>query len=404
MNLESALERHFPFVRKGNLLNPPPEYSALRLDGPIQRVTLWNGQTAWLVTRWEDVREVLSSPHVSSDPDRRGYPSFSPGRTAHIKSRKTFINMDPPDHTLYRRMLTKEFTLKRMQELRPFVQDIVDQLLDDMLRKGPPADIVTALARPLPARVISVMLGVPYAHYADLQRWTETRNDLTSDPAEVLAAAERMTDVLGGILRGKEAQPGNGDDLLSRMAIEHINTGHLQHDEAVRMAIFLYMAGHSTTASQTALGILSFLQFPDQHAALLANPSLLKGAIEEMLRFHTIAHFNAARVATADLMIGGEKVQEGDGIFALLFAANRDPAMFSNPDNFDISRQDNRHLAFSFGIHQCLGQPLARLELEVVFDTIMKRLPKLRLAMPTEQLRFTEMAQVFSVDELRLTW
>jgi cytochrome P450 len=397
-------ELQFPFARRSGALSPPAEYAHVRLEGPVGKARLWNGQYVWLVTRWADVRAVLSSPHVSSDAQRAGYPSLSPGRTAQITSRNTFINMDPPAHTHYRRMLTKEFTLKRMTELRPAVQAIVDGLLDEMIDHGGPADLVNALARPLPATVISTMLGVPARFYDDLRRWTEIRNDLATDPGEVRAAADSMMAVLDDVLKEKEANPGDGVDLLTRLAIEYINTGELPHDEAVRIATFLYMAGHSTTASQLTLGVLSLLQHPDQFSALVEQPALLRGAIEEMLRFHTIAHFNAARVATAPISIGDARIEEGDGIFALLLAANRDPATFPDPDAFNIARTHNPHMAFSFGIHQCLGQPLARLELDVALGSLIKRLPGLRLAMPAEELKFTEMAQVFSVDALNVAW
>ena len=397
-------ELQFPFARRGGPLDPPDEYSHIRLEGPVRKARLWNGQYVWLVTRWADVRAVLSSPHVSSDAQRAGYPSLSPARMAQITSRNTFINMDPPAHSHYRRMLTKEFTLKRMTELRPSVQAIVDRLLDDMIARGSSADIVTSLARPLPATVISTMLGVPGRYYADLRQWTEIRNDLATDPNDVRTAADSMLAVLDEVLKEKEAHPGDGGDLLARLAIEYINTGQLPHDEAVRMATFLYMAGHSTTASQLTLGLLSLLRHPDQFSALVAQPSLLRSAIEEMLRFHTIAHFNAARVATAPILVGDVTIQEGEGIFALLLAANRDPDTFPDPDMFNVARSHNPHVAFSFGIHQCLGQPLARLELDVALASVINRLPQLRLDMSTEDLKFTEMAQVFSVDSLNVAW
>jgi cytochrome P450 len=397
-------EPQFPFARRNDPLDPPAEYAHIRLEGPVRKARLWNGQNVWLVTRWTDVRQVLSSPHVSSDVQRKGYPSLSPGRTAQITSRNTFINMDPPAHTHYRRMLTKEFTLKRMTELRPSVQAIVDRLLDAMIDGGAPADIVTSLARPLPATVISTMLGVPARHYDDLRQWTEIRNDFASDPDEVRTAADSMMAVLDEVLKEKEAHPGDGADLLARLAIEYINTGELPHDEAVRIATFLYMAGHSTTASQLTLGLLSLLQHPDQFSMLVKQPTLVRGAIEEMLRFHTIAHFNAARVATAPMSVGGATIDAGDGIFALLLAANRDPATFPHPDTFDIARSPNPHMAFSFGIHQCLGQPLARLELDVALSSLIKRLPGLKLAMSADELKFTEMAQVFSVETLNVAW
>lgn len=397
-------ERDFPFPRPAGPLGPPLEYARLRADQPLSSVRLWDGSRAWIATRWEDVRAILGSPHFSVDPFRPGYPSVSPARAVQARSRQAFINMDDPDHARFRRMLTKDFMQKRMSDLRPMVRTLIDGLIDKMIEHGPPLDFVEYFSQPLPSMVISALLGVPYEDHTKLGTWSNTRNDHTASPEVVQEAVRKMEAHLGLIIERKEADPGDGRDMLSRLVIEQIRPGHVTREEVVRIASLLYSAGHGTTGSQIGLGTLSLLMNPDQRAELDADPSLLASAVEEMLRFHTIAHFNSARVATADVMIGDQLIRAGEGVYPLIFAANRDPAVFPNPDTFDIHRNPQEHVAFAYGIHQCLGQPLARLELQTVFSMLFKRLPGLRLAVPVEALTFNSTSQVYRVEALPVTW
>ena len=402
--VQGDTERDFPFQRRGNPLNPPPEYARLRAEQPLAKVTLWDGSTAWIATRWEDVRAILGSPHFSVDPFHPGYPSISPARAVQARSRQAFINMDDPDHARFRRMLTKDFMQKRMSDLRPMVRKLVDELIDGMVEHGPPVDFVKHFSQPLPSMVISALLGVPYEDHATLGIWSNTRNDHTASPEVVQQAVRSMEAHLGQIIAQKEADPGDGSDMLSRLVIEQIRPGNVTREEVVRIASLLYSAGHGTTSSQIGLGTLSLLMNPDQRAELEADPSLLSSAVEEMLRFHTIAHFNSARVATGNVMIGGQQILAGEGVYPLIFAANRDPAVFPNPDSFDIHRNPQEHVAFAYGIHQCLGQPLARLELHTVFGMLFKRLPELKLAVPVEALTFNSTSQVYRLETLPVTW
>jgi len=402
--VQGDTERDFPFQRRGNPLNPPPEYARLRAEQPLAKVTLWDGSTAWIATRWEDVRAILGSPHFSVDPFRPGYPSISPARAVQARSRQAFINMDDPDHARFRRMLTKDFMQKRMSDLRPMVRKLVDELIDGMVEHGPPVDFVKHFSQPLPSMVISALLGVPYEDHATLGIWSNTRNDHTASPEVVQQAVRSMEAHLGQIIAQKEADPGDGSDMLSRLVIEQIRPGNVTREELVRIASLLYSAGHGTTSSQIGLGTLSLLMNPDQRAELEADPSLLSSAVEEMLRFHTIARFNSARVASENVMIGGQQILAGEGVYPLIFAANRDPAVFPNPDSFDIHRNPQEHVAFAYGIHQCLGQPLARLELHTVFGMLFKRLPELKLAVPVEALTFNSTSQVYRLETLPVTW
>jgi cytochrome P450 len=397
----------FPWPRDSAApLVPPRQYAALRDQAPIVQVKLWDGSPVWLVTDMEHFREVMTSPHFSASPLTPGFPFISPSRAAQSKSYQTFITMDPPEHGQYRRTLTKEFMAKRMQELRPLVQKSLDELLDEMENKGSPADFIKAVALPLPSLVISIMLGVPYEDHDKLQKWSSDRMDLSIAPEALTESANSMNRYIDALLREKERNPCDASDLLSRMAIEWINPGKLSHADAVQMATLLYLAGHETTANQIGLGLLSLFQHPEQRAALIADASLVRGAVEEMLRFHSITHMNSNRVTTEDVMIGGQLIRKGEGVLALLHGANHDPVTFPDPERFDIRRdtKDQSHVAFSFGIHQCLGQPLARLELQVVFESLFKRFPNLQLAVPEGALRYKDRSFVYGLKALPVSW
>jgi cytochrome P450 len=400
-----VLELSFPIPRVGHPLHPPEEYARFRDSHPVTRVKMWDGQNAWIFTRYDDVKELLSSPHFSVMPSKPGYPFLTPARKATVNSYQTFITMDPPDHTKFRRMLTRDFTQKRMEQLRPQVQKLVNELIDEMLAKGPPADFVQALSLKLPVTVVSMLVGVPYSDTDQLEKWSIDKLDLTLPPEVTKKASAEMFQYFNDLLARKEADPGDGSDMLGRLVIEQIRPGLLSRLDCVHMINLLYFAGHETTANQIAIGTLGLLLEPDQRRELAANPAMVKQAIEEMLRFHTVTHYNACRVATADVVIGGHQVRAGEGCYALLAAANRDPAHFPNPDAFDIHRKNaSDQLTFSYGIHHCVGQPLARLELETVFTTLFQRIPTLKLAVPFEEIKFKRDMYVYGLHGLPVTW
>lgn len=394
----------FPMLRTAGPLSPPPDYALFRSQARFVPVTMWSGARAWVATRWEDVRAVLASNSFSVDPNKPGYAGVSAAREAQVKARKAFINMDDPDHMRFRRMLTREFVVKRLEELRPTVEKIVAEHVEALLDGPTPADLVGRFAMPIPSTVISHMLGVPYGDHEKLTEWSTTRNDHTVSPEEINEAAAKLDDYFERLFAEKERSADAGADIISRLARDQIATGNMTRDEAVQIAVLLYSGGHGTTASQIGLGTLSLLQHPDQAQYLREDLTRIPAAIEEMLRFHTVTHVNSARVAIEDTEIAGHKISAGETVYALLSAANRDPEVFAKPDKFDVTRDASNHMAFAFGVHQCLGQPLARLELGIVFATILTRLPHLKLAVPFEELRFRLRSQVYGPETLPVTW
>lgn len=394
----------FPFDRGEDATVLPPEYAFFRAEEPIRQIELWNGQKAWLLTRWADVRTVLADNNFSADPESPGYPTTSPARSAELKARKTFINMDPPDHTRLRRMLTRDFMVKRVMQMRPMIDALLKELFDDLEAAGPGTDIIAKVTKPFPANVISSMLGVPMSDFKRLGHLSEVRNSHSATPEEIKAAAAEMVEHLERIIAEKAVEPRPEEDLLSRLIVDHIQTGDLSVLEAARLSALLYIAGHETTTNQMGLGLLSFFRHPEQAQKLKEDPSLLNSAVEEMLRHSTITHLNSARVAKEDVVVSGQLIKKGDAVYPNLAAANYDPEVFPNPEVFDISRSENPHMAFAYGVHQCLGQPLARLELSAFFTELFRRFPNISCAIPDEEIRFITAAQTLSVISLPVKW
>lgn len=385
-------------------MHQPAEYEGFREQAEPTKVRFWNGTEGLLFTRYEDIQAILGSEAFSAVPTKKGYPTLSEARDAIAHSDTTFLRMDPPDHSYYRRMLTKEFMVRRLERMKPHIADLVDELLSEMIRKGSPGDIVQDLSLPLTSRVITDLLGIPYADREFFNEQSRLKLVVSQDPSIALRAQKLTTEYLDKLLRKREANPGQHDDLIDRLVVEQVLPGHLSHEMAVRMCDLLMQAGHETTANQIALGVIEFLNNPEQLAKLRADPSLLRGALEEMLRLSSIVQFNSLRVATADVDINGYLVRKDTGVCAVLPAANHDPKKFQNPSVFDIERDATEHLAFGFGAHQCLGQNLARAELEAVFSVIFDRLPNLRIAADQDSLPFKVESIVFGLESLPVTW
>ncbi|MFD2415115.1 cytochrome P450 [Amycolatopsis pigmentata] len=395
----------FPLPRDaGCPFDPPPELARLQREQPVSRVRLWDGSTPWLVTRYDDVRAVLAGTRTSSDTEHPGYPHPTPGIAARRRRFKAFINMDDPEHAARRRLLTGDFLVKKMEALRPRIQRIVDEKIDDLLSRPQPADLVKAFALPVPSLVICELLGVPYADRAFFHRVSKKLISRESTAEESLAATEELLAYLGELVDKKNKEPG--DDLISRLTVGQLRTGAMSREEIAGTAQLLLVAGHETTANMIALGTVALLQHPDQLAEIrdTDSPGLIANAVEELLRYLTITHSGRRRVAVEDIELDGRHIRPGDGIVAAGDIANRDPAVFPDPDRLDIHRKARHHVAFGYGVHQCLGQPLARVELQVVYGTLYRRIPTLALAEPVESLKFKHDMVVYGVHELPVTW
>jgi len=400
---ESSNTPSFPMPRQCPFL-PPQEYRDFQQQPGPGKVRMWDGTVAWLFTRYDDVRAVLGDNRFSGNPGVPGFPSLSAARNAVLDLEPAFIRMDPPQHGHFRRMLTKEFMIKRVSAMRPKIGAIFDRLLDDVLRKGPPANLVEDLFLPFTSEVIAWILDVPAKDHCFFQEQSRLKVLLDVDPSVPKAASERILNYLDNLITERTKDPEDREDLLSRLIIEQVRPGHLSHRELVVMAELLLMAGHETTANQMALGVYSFLSNPDQLTLLRDDPALLRNAVEEMLRLHTIVHYNAFRVALEDIEVAGQVIRKGEGVIALIAGANHDAAAFENPEKFDITRKADHHVAFSYGIHQCLGQPLARVELQAVFGSLFERIPTLKFAVPQDQILGKGDHFVQGLETLPVTW
>ncbi|AWS44016.1 cytochrome P450 [Streptosporangium sp. 'caverna'] len=391
----------YPMARAaGCPFDPPPALHAMQEEGPLAKVRLWDGSTPWIVTRYAEQRALLADPRISVDVTRPGYPSPTPIRGS---SPISFILMDDPEHARLRRMVTAPFAIKRVEALRPAVQKITDDLIDTMLAGPKPVDLVEAFALPVPSLVICALLGVPYADHDFFQENSKTIIKRSATPEQRSAALGRLAGYLNDLLDEKLVNPG--DDMLSQLT-ERIKTGELSREGAAQMGVLLLIAGHETTANMIALGTLALLENPGQLALLrdADDPKLVSSAVEELLRYLHITHNGRRRVALEDIEIDGQVIRAGDGLIVANDIGNRDPGAFPDPDRLDIQRDARHHVAFGFGVHQCLGQPLARMELQVVYSTLYRRIPTLRLAGDLDQIPFKHDGSVYGVYELPVTW
>ncbi|MGW0337300.1 cytochrome P450 [Streptomyces sp. NPDC003011] len=391
----------FPMARAaGCPFDPPPALQAQQDVGRLVKVRLWDGSTPWLVTRYEDQRALLLDPRVSADISRPGYPLQAPSNG---KNNISFILMDDPEHARLRRMVTAPFAVKRVEALRPGVQKIVDDLIDGMLAAGGPVDLVEAFALPVPSLVICQLLGVPYADHDFFQQNSKILIKRDAAMEDRMAAHGKLLGYLDELMGEKIADPG--DDLLSGL-VERVESGELSRQDVAQMGVLLLLAGHETTANMIALGTLALLEHPDQLALLrdTEDPRLVASAVEELLRYLSIVHGGRRRAVLEDIEIDGQVIRAGEGVIMPNDIANRDPKAFPDPDRLDLTRDARRHVAFGFGVHQCLGQPLARMELQVVYSTLYRRIPTLRLAAEAAGLPFKHDGSVYGVYELPVTW
>ncbi|MFH8367222.1 cytochrome P450 [Streptomyces sp. NPDC018031] len=377
--------------------DPAEELTRLRRERPLVRMRYPDGHLGWLVTSHALVRSVLADPRFSTRAEIAHSPF--PGAAALMEfppaAPGMFLQMDAPEHTRYRRMLTGKFTVRRMRRLAEHVEKVATEQLDHMERMGPPVDLVRAYAQPVPALMICELLGVPYADRELFRDTATTANDPDATQDELDRAMAGSVGYLRDLVRAKRAEPT--DDLLGDLA-----TTGLTDEELVNIAILLMGAGLETTSSMLALGTFALLGRPEQLDAWRADGDLTDGAVEELLRYLTITPF-LGRAALEDVELGGEVVRAGEMVTLAVHAADRDPARFADPDDLDLRRSAVGHLAFGHGIHQCLGQQLARVEMRVAFPALFRRFPTLRLAVPPEEVPLNH-SQISGVLRLPVTW
>ncbi|GAA3459115.1 cytochrome P450 [Saccharothrix longispora] len=382
---------------RSTAFDPPAELGSLRAAAPIHRMRFPDGHEGWLVTGYELAREVHADRRFSSrselhHPLRRlagqAVPRQDPAKPG------MFIGMDAPDHTRYRRLLTGQFTVRRMNALMPRIEQIVAEHLAGLRAAGSPADLVANFALPVPSMVICELLGVPWDEREAFQRDTAEALRLDRPFEEVMAAFERLEEFVADLVRRKRAEPG--DDMLTGL----VETGELTDGEVANMGLLLLVAGHETTANMLGLGTLALLRHPEQLAALKADPSLLDNAVEELMRYLSIIQFGTIRTALEDVGIGGVVIRAGDTVSISVPAANRDPERFERPDELDVRRSATGHIAFGHGVHQCLGQQLARIEMRVGYSALFREFPDLRLAVPASEVRLRTDMAIYGVHEL----
>jgi cytochrome P450 len=401
-----VLGETFPWERGS--FDPPPAYRWLRENQPVVRVRLTNGQPAWLVTAYDDVRSILADARVSADTNNPGYPFINPGLEHHEEGYRAFIHSDPPDHTVFRRLLANNFVVKRVEAMAPRIQRLVDDQVDHLLSLPQPADLVHEFALPIPSTVLSWILGVkaedaPFFNQAAEDVLSDVHSGSEESLQRINAGVAALRSYIEGLVDERLELDVLPEDIIGQM-VGAMKEGQVTRKEVVQSGASVTVAGHDTTASMVATGTLTLLRHPEQMERLRAHPELIPAAIEELLRYLTIVNLVVARVALEDIEIGGVTIPAGEGIIPLNFSADRDDARFPDAATFDIDRDARGHVAFGYGVHQCLGQPLARVELRIVFETLLRRVPTLRLAAPVEDLKFKVNAPVHGVAELPVAW
>ncbi len=379
--------------RTGCPFDPPAELLDARRHGPLSRYTHPGGKPGWLVTGYDLARSVLADPRFSSRKDLMNVVDFElppapPGE---------FLLMDDPEHSRYRKPLVGRFTVRRMRMLTERIERITAECLDAMEAGGTSADLVTAFAKPIPTIVICEILGVPYEDRASFQEQIDAFMGGEVSDEELIAAYTATQEYLARLVAAKRAHPT--DDVLSELT-----ESDLTDEELKGISLILLAAGFDTTANMLSLGTYALLRNPDQLAALRDDPALTDGAVEELLRYLSVAK-TFHRTALEDVELAGQTIEAGTTIVLSFHTANRDPERFADPHALDLSRPAAGHLAFSHGIHQCLGQQLARVEMRVAFRALIDRFPTLRLAVPAEEVVLRpESADIFGVKSLPVAW
>ncbi|RJO80048.1 cytochrome P450 [Nocardia panacis] len=384
--------------QSGCPFDPPAELLQARTHGPISRYPFPGNHPGWLVTGYDLARAVLADSRFSSRKELMRHPSIDvTGIEIPPAPPGEFLIMDEPQHSRYRKPLVGKFTVRRMRQLTERIRQITDEHLDAMAAAGPPVDLVSAFAKPIPTIVICELLGVRHENREHFHEWAEILLGGEASNDEQMTAYFAINDYLAELVAAKRAQPT--DDILSDLTDTDLS------DEELRgIGLLLLVAGLDTTASTLSLGTFALLRNPKQLHALRTDPDLIDQAVEEILRYLSVAK-TFMRTALEDVELGGHPIKAGDTVMVSYNTANRDPDRFTDPNVLDLSRSEARHLAFGHGIHQCLGQQLARVELRTAFPALFERFPTLRLAVEPEEVQLrSESADIYGAKSLPVTW
>jgi cytochrome P450 len=382
--------------------NPPLRYEKLRDEHPVSQVTMWDGSKAWLITRQDDVRAALADDLISADNRSPGFPLVSPGSETLTDNNPTFARMDPPEHSRQRAMVNANFTHRSVVQLQPQIQQIIDRLVDDMLAKPAPADLVTEFTQPLAAQVMCLMLGIPYKGQDFFERVASTIPDHYAGQEKLDAASEELSQFFAELLESKAQQPG--DDVLSRLVVEREANGDLTREDVIAMARVMLIAGYDPTANGIALGVAALFYHPEQLAALREEPALIPSGLDELLRYMTNFHTGLPRAAIGDTEIGGQQIKAGEAVLCYIPSANFDPDWFEEAETLNLRRTNRSNVSFGWGLHRCLGQHLVKIEMEAAIETLLRRIPNLQLAVEPDQIAFRKQAAVYGVSALPVSW
>ncbi|MET0700169.1 MAG: cytochrome P450 [Mycobacterium sp.] len=385
--------------------SPPRQMLDLGAGKGLFRVKIWNGSTPWLITGHDEARALFADSRVSVDDRKDGFPHWNEHMLSTVNKRpRSVFTSDAEEHTRFRKMLSRPFTFKRVEGLRPAIQQVTDRCIDEILAGPQPADMITSLALPVPTEVISEMLGVPYEDHEFFQHHANVGLARYASAEDGQKGAMSLHKYLIDLVEKKMANPA--EDAISDLA-ERVTAGEISVKEAAQLGTGLLIAGHETTANMIGIGVLALLQNPEQ-AALLRDtddPKLIANGVEELMRYLSIIQNGQRRIATEDIEISGETIRAGEGIIIDLAPANWDATAFPEPERLDLTRGNaNTEVGFGYGRHQCVGQQLARAEMQIVFPTLLRRIPTMKLAIPFDEVPFKHDRLAFGVYSLPVTW
>lgn len=389
----------FPQLRD-DPLRPPRAYEEWREEAPAKQVRLQNGRTAWVVLRHDEVRKVLESPVISRDPGLANFPQVRAGKTM-TRNDQVLNHMDPPMHGRFRKLLAPWFSLKRVNQMRPGIQQIVDDAIDRLMTLDRPANLHKEFSLVVPSTVICQLLGIDYGYHDEFERLAAVTTSAGADPESFGAASAELFELVNKLVDDNIADPSDG---VLNVLTTAMQAGDITREQCVAHTFVMIVGGHETTANTISLGHLQLWRQPELFEHLRANPEAIPVAINEMLRIQSINDGSLGRISTADLDLGGVKIPAGEGIIPVMSPADFDPRAWDDPDTFDLGRDNKTQLGLGAGIHACLGQNLARAELEIVFETVLRRLPSLQVAVPEEEIGFQRDGFIFGVRDMPVTW